>query len=54
MKKVRWKTVPGTAKNLQNFQNGQPGTPAEEAIPPYCVTSLPEFSIPIIYVRIVA
>jgi hypothetical protein len=33
----RQKMVSGTAKNIQNIKNGQPGTPVEEDIPPYCV-----------------
>jgi hypothetical protein len=33
----RRKMISGTAKNLQNIKNGQPGTPVEEGIPPYCV-----------------
>jgi hypothetical protein len=33
----RRKMVSGTAKNLQNIQNGQPSQPVEEGIPPYCV-----------------
>ena len=33
----RQKMVTGTAKNIQNIKNGQPGAPVEEGIPPYCV-----------------
>jgi hypothetical protein len=33
----RQKMVTGTAKNIENIKNGQPGTPVEEGIPPYCV-----------------
>jgi len=33
----RQKMITGTAKNLHNIKNGQPGTPIEEGIPPYCV-----------------
>ena len=31
---LRWKTVPNTAKNNQNIQNGEPRVPLED-IPPY-------------------
>ena len=33
----RQKMISGTAKNIQNIHNGQPGTPVEEGVPPYCV-----------------
>ncbi len=33
----RQKMISGTAKNLKNIQNGKPGQPVEEGIPPYCV-----------------
>lgn len=33
----RQKMVSGTAKNLQNIQNGKPGETVAEGIPPYCV-----------------
>jgi len=33
----RQKMITGTAKNIQNIKNGQPGAPVEEGIPPYCV-----------------
>jgi organic radical activating enzyme len=33
----RQKMISGTAKNHHNIQNGKPGTPVEEGIPPYCV-----------------
>jgi hypothetical protein len=33
----RQKMITGTAKNILNIKNGQPGQPVEEGIPPYCV-----------------